>query len=185
MNTKIEQLKQILPEIPNLVAGLRKEGPTSFCGPCPICGQGDDRFVYKTDSGRCWTRSCGCIPENKPWDKIDFHVWQEKTDVKGLIEKYLPAEKQTTYYDYCDLDGNLIHQTVRNGGKKFYQRRPDGQGGWLNKVKDIEQILYNLKGVSEAPEVLLTEGEKDADNLIKLGFVATTCAGGAKSWMAC
>jgi 5S rRNA maturation endonuclease (ribonuclease M5) len=181
MDNEIEQLKQVLPEIPNLVAGLRKEGPTSLCGPCPICGQGNDRFVYKTDSKRCWTRSCGCIPESKPWDTIDFHAWQEKTDITGLMVKYLPEKKQITY-DYCDIAGNLIHQTVRNGGKKFFQRRPDGNGGWINKVKDINQILYNFKAVSKAQEVLIFEGEKDADNLIKLGFVATTCAGGAKSW---
>ncbi len=181
MDDKIEQLKQILPEIPNLVAGLKKEGPASLCGPCPICGQGDDRFVYKTDSKRCWTRSCGCIQENKPWDTIDFHVWKDKTDITGLIKKYLPENKQITY-DYCDIDGKLIHQTVRSNGKGFKQRRPDGNGGWIWKVKDINQILYNLKAVSEAPEIFVVEGEKDADNLIKLGLIATTCAGGAKSW---
>jgi 5S rRNA maturation endonuclease (ribonuclease M5) len=181
MDDKIEQLKQILPEIPNLVTGLRKEGSTSLCGPCPICGQGDDRFVYKTDSKRCWTRSCGCIPESKPWDTIDFHAWSEKTDIKGLIKKYLPENKQITY-DYCDIDGKLIHQTVRSNGKGFKQRRPDGNGGWIWKVKDINQILYNLRAVSEADEVLIVEGEKDTDRLSKLGYAGTTCAGGAKSW---
>ena len=181
MDNKIEELKQILPEIPNLVADLRKEGPESLCGPCPICGQGDDRFVYKTNSGRCWTRACGCIPENKPWDKIDFNAWREKTDIKGLIEKYLPAEKQITY-DYCDLAGNLIHQTIRSNGKGFKQRRPDGNGGWIWRVKDINQVLYNLKAVSESNEILVVEGEKDTDNLVKLGYVTTTCAGGSKSW---
>ena len=181
MKNKIEQLKQILPKISDLVAGLKKEGPESLCGPCPICGQGKDRFVLKTDSGRCWTRSCGCIPESRPWDTVDFHAWKEKTDIKGLIKKYLPEKKQVTY-DYPDIDGNLIHQTVRSRGKKFFQRRPDGLGGWINKVKDIRQILYNLKAVPEAQEVIILEGEKDADNLIRLGFVATTCAGGAKSW---
>ncbi len=181
MDDKIEKLKQILPAIPNLVAGLKKEGPASLCGPCPICGQGNDRFVYKTDSGRCWTRACGCIPESKPWDTIDFHVWKEKTDVKGLIEKYLPAEKQITY-DYRDIDGTLIHQTIRSNGKGFKQRRPDGNGGWIWKVKDIDQILYNLKDISEAHEAIIVEGEKDCNSLAALGLIATTCAGGAKSW---
>ena len=53
----IDELKLILPNIPEVVEGLRKESTSSYCGPCPKCG-GDDRFVYKTDTGRFWCRQC-------------------------------------------------------------------------------------------------------------------------------
>nr|WP_321455794.1 hypothetical protein [uncultured Cohaesibacter sp.] len=34
---------------------------------------------------------------------------------------------------YCDEEGNLLYQAIRyykNSEKKFFQRRPDSQGGW-------------------------------------------------------
>lgn len=40
---------------------LRRETPTSWCGPCPFCQDGDDRFVVKDEGGckwRWWCRIC-------------------------------------------------------------------------------------------------------------------------------
>ena len=41
---------------------------------------------------------------------------------------------------------------------------------------------FRLPDVIKAKEVLIVEGEKDADTLTSLGFIATTCPMGAKSW---
>jgi len=41
---------------------------------------------------------------------------------------------------------------------------------------------YNLAAVIEAQEIIIVEGEKDADRLNGLGLVATTNAGGAEKW---
>jgi hypothetical protein len=53
-------------------------------------------------------------------------------------------------------------------------------------VKDTRQVPYHLpdliKGVAAGRRIFITEGEKDADNLRSLGFVATTNPGGAKKW---
>ncbi len=89
----LEQLKQVLPGIKETVEGLRKESATSLCGPCPKCG-GDDRFVYKPDQGRFWCRNC----HEKAGDIIDFHVWNEGTDVKGLMKKYLPRNPPKAHH---------------------------------------------------------------------------------------
>jgi hypothetical protein len=49
-------------------------------------------------------------------------------------------------------------------------------------------VLYRLpdviKAVAGGATVYITEGEKDADNIAALGFVATTCAMGAGKWRA-
>jgi hypothetical protein len=37
-------------------------------------------------------------------------------------------------YGYGAADGTLRYQTVRLEPKGFYQRRPDGQGGWINDL---------------------------------------------------
>jgi len=72
---------------------------------------------------------------------------------------------------------------VRTEPKGFFQRRPDGYGGWNNK-KGERQVLYHLREVQEAPIVFVAEGEKDAETLRSYGFVATTNAGGAKApWL--
>jgi hypothetical protein len=43
-------------------------------------------------------------------------------------------------------------------------------------------VLYRLKQLISVDEVSITEGEKDADNLAKLGFTATTNFDGAGKW---
>lgn len=93
-------------------------------------------------------------------------------------------------YDYKDMNGNIIHSTVRYNPKGFSQRRPDpnrqGEYIWKEVFKGITPILYNLQAVTtaikEKQPVLVVEGEKDCDNLKKYGFTATTCPMGAGKW---
>ena len=86
-------------------------------------------------------------------------------------------------YDYCDDAGELLYQVVRREPKRFYQRRPDGCGGWIYK-KSERQVLYRLREILEAPIVLVVEGERDVETLRSHGFPATTNAGGANApWL--
>lgn len=86
-------------------------------------------------------------------------------------------------YDYTDEAGKLLYQVVRTEPKGFFQRRPDGFGGWINK-KGEHPVLYRLREVIEAPIVFVVEGEKDVETLRNYGFVATTNAGGARApWL--
>ena len=89
-------------------------------------------------------------------------------------------------YDYTDEAGRLIYQVVRYEPKEFRQRRPDGKGGWVWSIKDIQPLFYRLPEVLEAlaeeRPVFITEGEKDADALWDWGVPATTNSGGAKHW---
>ena len=85
-------------------------------------------------------------------------------------------------YDYADEGGNLLFQCVRSKPKDFWQRRPDGKGGWINNLQGVRRVLYRLPEVIAASTVCVAEGEKDCDNLEKLGFVATTNPLGAGNW---
>lgn len=113
-------------------------------------------------------------------------------------------------YKYLDINGNVLFEKVRFKGKKFSQRRFegdsviwgldggvfyetfDGSNNWSSKEREnvkskefsgIEPVIYNLPGVVKAIDdgqpVLIVEGEKDADNLIKLELAATTSFDGA------
>lgn len=97
-----------------------------------------------------------------------------------------PLQPQITKtYDYCDETGTLLHQTVRNHGKRFLQRQPDGKGGWIWSLTTPpvkRMVLYRLKELQGQPDVVIVEGEKDADRLWSLGMVATTNALGAGKW---
>lgn len=91
-------------------------------------------------------------------------------------------------YSYTDEEGAVLYQVVRRvrSQKGFYQRRPDGKGGWINSLEGVRRVLYRLPevvaAVRDCKQVLIVEGERDANNLAKLGLVATTNSGGPGRW---
>ncbi len=91
-------------------------------------------------------------------------------------------------YPYTDENGNLLFEVVRKEPKDFRQRRPDGVGGWIWSLKDVRRVLFRLPEIVEAVDagrwIYLVEGEKDADNLARLGLDVTTSPGGAGNWQA-
>ena len=98
-------------------------------------------------------------------------------------EKPKQRPRMTATYDYVDENGELRYQVVRMEPKTFRQRRPDGNG-WSWSVKGVEPLPYRLPDMLAKPTatVLIAEGEKDADRLADLGFVATCNSGGAGKW---
>jgi DNA primase len=79
-------------------------------------------------------------------------------------------------YDYTDEHGNLIYQIVRFEGKQFRQRHIDNDRNevWnLNGVQRVPYRFQELINLTSLQDVVMTEGEKDADTLTKLGFPAT------------
>jgi len=89
-------------------------------------------------------------------------------------------------YDYTDADGKLVYQVLRMRPKTFKARRPDGNGNWVWNLKDTKRVLYRLPEVLQAVRngqtIYICEGEKDCDNLVKIGLAATTNSGGAEKW---
>jgi hypothetical protein len=85
-------------------------------------------------------------------------------------------------YPYVDEQGQLLYEAVRYKPKGFAQRRPDPRGGWIWNMQGVRQVPYRLPGLLKAAEVIVCEGEKDADRLVAEGFAATTNSGGAGKW---
>lgn len=96
-------------------------------------------------------------------------------------------------YDYRDEKGNLLYQNVRfwetfddgSEDKSFKARRfVNGREMW--NLRDVRRVPYRLPELLAALQdkpnrwVILTEGEKDADNLRALDFVASSF----KNWRA-
>ena len=107
-----------------------------------------------------WKPVNGSGRKTKPWTTISEHIYRTKNG-----EPYLKVRK-------C-LDGD--------GKKQFPQAHWDGKQ-WIKGAPKGPKIPYRLPELIAAPlttDVHVTEGEKDADNLAALGFVATCNSEGA------
>jgi hypothetical protein len=90
-------------------------------------------------------------------------------------------------YNYNDEGGGSLYQVVRyehcqvKGEKAFRQRRTWG-GKWVADAGAVK-VPYRWPELKQRPNdlVLWLEGEKDVDNAMALGLLATTCAGGKLS----
>lgn len=89
--------------------------------------------------------------------------------------------REVARYAYTDEGGQVLFEVVRTKPKAFYQQRPDGNGGSINKLGDVRRVLYGLPQLRGAT-CFVVEGEKDVESLRKLGICATTNAGGAGKW---
>lgn len=96
----------------------------------------------------------------------------------------IPPEKPKIVctYDYVDESGKQLFQVVRYEPKSFRQRHKMFDGDWDWNMTGVKRVLYHLDQVAIADELYLVEGEKDADALGALGYVATTSPGGANNW---
>lgn len=68
-------------------------------------------------------------------------------------------------------------QKLRRADKSFIWRSPDGKGDWIYTRQGLSHSLYIAGELSGA--VFVCEGEKDADNLHKLGYDAVSGEDGA------
>lgn len=150
-----------------------------------------------------WVTSCPAHPDKHPsfgFREDEHQNVQLKCQANCTQEEILRAlglGKSDLYvrrngsdlltYDYTDAKGKLLYQVVRGANKKFWQRRPDGVGGWIRDMKGVTRVLYRLPEVLAAVKagkpILVVEGEKDADNVRgRLELTATTNVGGAGKW---
>jgi 5S rRNA maturation endonuclease (ribonuclease M5) len=146
--------------------------------------------------GKNWIALCPFHPDqNRPNLYIDeekgtYHCFA--CNKKGFL--YNPNYRKSgdrynknivATYDYKDEQGNLLYQVVRFNPKGFSQRRPDGNNDWIWNLNDINPVLYRLPELIQSTNpVLIVEGEKDVENLMKWGLTATTSPMGTGKWKA-
>lgn len=192
--TLIDALREVLPPIESALTNTKIiSGETHAPCPSDTCDSDNDGFYVRKD-GSYGCRKCGASGR----DHIDFWAWYHGTDFKGLAERYLgdtgapPREKKpkaratpenlAKVYSYTDETGAELFQVFRfeePGREKSFRQGVNGQ--WTG-ISGIRRVLYRLPEVVAADAVILVEGEKDADNLEALGFVATTSPMGASNW---
>ena len=88
-------------------------------------------------------------------------------------------------YIYRKADGTPYLRVQRTAAKKFWQQQFNG-GIWEKGAPKGPRIPYRLPelfAADPAVPVYIVEGEKDADRLASLEFVATTSSGGSNGQM--
>jgi len=101
----------------------------------------------------------------------------------ATIEDVPTKRRLVAKYSYRDQDGVLLSQVLRFEPRRFSQRRPDGDGGWISNLDGVARVLYRYPELLAAnPDrwVYVVEGEKDVESLAKAGLLATTNPGGAR-----
>lgn len=199
------------------VTGARRWSKQS---PCPICGgcstdprgkerrcigflSGDGKFIHcsreeraggiqlspKSETyGHLREGNCGCgSTHNEP----PARAARGPNDGPRRHPELPPHDAQ---YRYVDEQGKLEFVVLRTGhgaGKKITQRRPDGSGGWWDRLSDAAGVLQVRRVLYRLPELLrsepgepiyITEGEKAADAIRGLGAEATCSPHGAGKW---
>jgi 5S rRNA maturation endonuclease (ribonuclease M5) len=117
---------------------------------------------------------------------IDWMAYEEDITVAQALRKLGGGPNGTNppvaTHDYPDENGELLYQIGRFDPKTFKARRGPDDPEWKFGIKGVRRVLYRLPELSKAQLVCIAEGEKDCDNLAKLGFVATTNPFGADKW---
>jgi hypothetical protein len=91
-------------------------------------------------------------------------------------------------YEYHDEGGQLLFQVVRKADKRFAQRRPGGNGGWVWNLNGTRRVLFRFPAVlshleqNRSDPIYVCEGEKDVIAIEAEGATATTCPMGAGKW---
>jgi DNA primase (bacterial type) len=113
----------------------------------------------------------------------DLYYEKSVISAKNNLSK---TKKLEAEYIYVNEHGNAIHKVIRYSDKSFSQAKMDKSGKWVYNMKDVTTVLYQLPSIIEAVKndvpIFIVEGEKDAENLTKLGFTATTNPMGAGKW---
>lgn len=172
---------------------------------CPVCGSGERsggtpalQYYPETQTFSCF--SCGAAGS-----LIDLYKAQHSTDtgtaIKELAAMYSITEPekpkaprkrlddQTRAHDYYNADGSTFGRKIvykyDDGSKNAQWFLFDPQTGQfcLNAgLQGRHAPLYDLPWIlNSSGAVYITEGEKDADTLKRMGLTATTAPNGASA----
>ena len=153
--------------------GLKREG-RELVGPCPSCG-GDDRFSVSAKNGRAVFQCRQCNPS-----RDNPEAFLAILKAAGLAEEREPSArtgqrgKPKITYVYRNPTGKPYHRVHRRGSgqdKRVWQDA--GYEGSFYPYR-VEQ----LPDRSDVP-IIIVEGEKCADHLVRLEYATVTWCGGA------
>jgi putative DNA primase/helicase len=176
------------------LTGVKPSGPNRWMAQCPAHEDREASLSLKIgDDGKALMRChAGCLTAAivaaiglTMGDLFPDGSTPERT-APAVAQGVTTRPRMVKTYDYLDAAGSLVYQVCRFEPKTFRQRHKLPTGEWKWGMAGVTPLLYRLPELAEAiaaeRRVFLVEGEKDADNLTELGYVATTAPMGAGKW---
>ena len=171
MNTIIQALKQ---------AGKQVKG--KMCQ-CPWHDDSNpSASILQADDGRYKVYCHVCKRWGDEHDILGTEYGEKKVQTYKTLEDLVRPIRNITAIHKYHKDKELKFAVIRqeqDGKKKFIQATRNGV--WSMKSPPKPSVLYNYDGIKDKSTVVVVEGEKAADALIKYGFPATTSAGGSSN----
>lgn len=159
-----------LQEVLRYFDGVKRCSDDQYMARCPChddrkaslsVGRGQKGVVLKCQAG-CDTRNIIARVGLKPRDLFYDSEHPPKTRAEVVAVYTYPTGVQK----------------LRKSDKSFAWRRPDGSGGWIYNRQGVPHSLY-VAGDLSSNMIAVVEGEKDADNLHKLGYDVVSGEDGA------
>ena len=181
-------------DILNKLNKVKQTGKNQYIALCPAHDDRNPSLSISEDNG---TILMHCHA-NCSIDNICRSIGIESKHLfnnENKAQKPLPPIKETTKeverYNYSDENGEILYYQKRlvyqQSGRKTFRSVGIVNGGEVYSLNGIRRVIYNLPSVISAVQngetIYIVEGEKDANNLIKIGLTATTNIGGAGSWL--
>jgi hypothetical protein len=96
--------------------------------------------------------------------------------------------KPAATYTYTHGDGGFLARKLRfepgrDGRKKDFAWQRWENGAWVDGLAGVKTPLYRLPEVIDSEDVLVVEGEKDADTLRSFQFCGTTAGSASDKWL--
>jgi len=164
----------------SLLRGVKSLQNGQYLASCPSHNDIKPSLSIRSTNGKILVHcQAGCLTE-----AVVKSVGLSKSDL--FLSNSTPKKRIVEIYPYHNMEGQLLFEVVRYEPKSFAQRRPDGNGGFIWNMTDINPVLYHLPDILRAIQygdtIFVTEGEKDCDSLWGLGLVATCSPIGAGKW---
>jgi hypothetical protein len=160
--SKLEKVKPTTNGIEALCPAHEDKSPSLTASHTP------EKILFKCQAGCTFENIISALG----MEESEFFYHEEKVQTKRI----------TATYRYEDQNSKHVMNVIRFEPKDFRPQRPDGK----YSLEGVERVPYRLpqllKAVADKKTILLVEGEKDCDNLAKLGLIATTFPGGAGKW---
>jgi putative DNA primase/helicase len=164
-------------QVANALGGASRKGNGGYMARCPVHDDSTSSLSIDQKDGRLLVKCMANCDQSTVVDALKSrNLWPSLP-----AQEAKPKREIAALYDYC-IDGKLVFQAIRYEPKRFSQRRPNGNGGWIYNLEGIETFPYNLDAVSASQWVVIVEGEKDVENLKAIGITATCNPMGAGKW---
>jgi putative DNA primase/helicase len=169
-------------QIAYALGGTKREGNDWRCL-CPGHDDHDPSLSITEKDGRVlFICRAGCS-QNAVLDALHARGLWPQSGTRGTRNS--GSRREVATYNYHDANGTLRYQVIRYAPKGFSQRRSNGAANsWIPNMDGVERLPYRLPELLADPDatVFIAEGEKDCDNLVRHGLVATCNSSGAGNW---